>query len=460
MSKLQDAENFLNKLRRLKKQNPDMIMDWTDVYSQLMDYGIPSSYSKNSETTKKHFQDWIKAFESSNNMKVFYDSNWPHFCQFISHDSKDLTRDMKFIKVYISLDKEHIYEGVKRIFGFLEKENIKHHSKVADEFRSDGIVIRLKYDDIESLKKLSDFVENDAYIQEGILKTNPFTPTIGSMAVIKDNGGSYNKRISISIDLFLEKINLKEPIEIKDFVKYATALFLKYDEEIWSEALLSAYDSKYTFKNLVDDNSLEYVIDDDKFNRFEQAIIVTYEKYGAQQALSAIKESLTGNFNLFPRYTKDNKNEVRRYIIDNLTADDIKNHIMKMENINGPIDDDIIISYFCCILYKYKGQIFDTALKATVAKFRNDQESVKIRIRKYRDQGKPEEFTSYGLDTEKKVNYRKSVVENIKPEEVMDVIKSILDVKGIEWLGMNQEELLEEYSRIVLKELALSTSRK
>ena len=42
----------------------------------------------------------------------------------------------------------------------------------------------------------------------------------------------------------------------------------------------------------------------------------------------------------------------------------------------------------------------------------------------------------------------------------MDVIKTILEIKEVEWRGLNDEEILEQYSNIILKELGLSTSRK
>ena len=451
MSKFNEAEEILNRFRRMLLQNPNLQLDYKTIYWELAKYN--SNVQKEDFVRDNCFAQWIRNFRESKNMQVFVAENWNHFCQFNHHK---FPMDSNYLKLYINLNESHIYEGVNKIFSFLESENIVHHSKVAATLRSDGLVIRLKGNDIESAKKICAFIQNEPYIRYGANQPNPFIPNIGCVGIMKDDGNSYNGDLSKVIAAYLQTIDLSKPIKLQDFIKYATTTFVKSGMPLWAQNLISAYDSKFTLDSLQEQRE---ILDGNVNNLIDFAIIETYNKYGKNHSIKAILEALAGNFNYFPRESLDGKKEIRRELMDKVSADDIKRYIAKLVNVKDLIDVNIVISFFDKILYKNKGVIFDNALKVTIDKYKNNYASVLTRIERYMYENHAEEFTSYGLDPEKKFNYRQSVIDNIKPIQVMDVIKSILESKGIDYTKMNNNQILDEYAIGILKELGLSTSR-
>lgn len=139
------------------------------------------------------FNKWIDRFRSRKNIRVFVSDNWKYFCQF-TNDDKTINGTLDYIKMYIPLDYNHVEEGANRIFDFLEKNNIKHHSKIATDVRADDVVVRLYRK--EDAVKLQNFVSSDRYIKEGMLPVNPFCFNKDGVGYAYDNMSSYNSYVS------------------------------------------------------------------------------------------------------------------------------------------------------------------------------------------------------------------------------------------------------------------------
>lgn len=154
-------------------------------------------YSNQSNEWENFFGRWIEKFKNVDNIDVFCSENWKYFCQF----KNGQVTGLDFVKVYIPLDYEHIYEGVNRIFNFLAKSNIAHCSKVSSDIRFDDVVVRLN--NLEDAKKLQNFVDNDRYIQKGLMKPNAFTISNNKVAYAYDGGLSYNSCVAKIIAVIL-----------------------------------------------------------------------------------------------------------------------------------------------------------------------------------------------------------------------------------------------------------------
>ena len=77
------------------------------------------------------------------------------------------------------------------IFDFIERNNMKTGSKVADTIRSDEIVLRMESTD--DAEKLIQFINNNPYLKENSRPTNPFLNRAGVVGVGYDDLLSYNQ---------------------------------------------------------------------------------------------------------------------------------------------------------------------------------------------------------------------------------------------------------------------------
>lgn len=184
------------------------------VYSYLTKRNVPKNdleknfnrigVSDNSDTEENFFGKWIDEFNNVENINVFCSIYWRYFCQFKNCDLVD-NNNKDYVKVYIPLDYNHIYEGVKIIFTFLAESNIKHVSKVCSNIRFDDVVVRLN--NLEDARKLQAFIDNNRYIQEGFIKPNPFAFSKNGVSYAFDSSLSYNFYIASLIDDYIKKIS-------------------------------------------------------------------------------------------------------------------------------------------------------------------------------------------------------------------------------------------------------------
>lgn len=171
------------------------------------------------------FNRWIDRFRNRENIKVFVDEEWDYFCQF-TNDDKTINGTLDYIKMYIPLDYNHVEEGANRIFDFLEKNNIKHHSKIATDVRADDVVVRLYRK--EDAVKLQNFVSRNRYIKEGMLSVNPFCFSKDGVGYGYDNRSSYNSYVS---SIVADYINLAKTNNV-DIADVNIASFYRHVDNV------------------------------------------------------------------------------------------------------------------------------------------------------------------------------------------------------------------------------------
>ena len=96
----------------------------------------------------------LNYYNNDNGIDVKWSKDFIRFCQFTNGPRLP---EETLIKLYIPLDKKHLREGAILIFNYIENLGIDHESKIADEIRSDNIVIRLKKTDADKAMQIIDF---------------------------------------------------------------------------------------------------------------------------------------------------------------------------------------------------------------------------------------------------------------------------------------------------------------
>lgn len=216
--RIRKIDEFLKFFRDVAIQNPNHNFNRQEIYHCLTNLGIPAN--ENNKQIDTHFDSWIHHFESNSNIRVFVDPEQSYFCQFLSADGK-AGSSKEHLKLYVPLDSEHIEKGAKEIFEFLSNQGISHESKIATHIRFDNIVIRLI--DPKAVSTLINFINNNSYIQEGLLPANPFAFNINRIALAIDGRLSYNTTLSTLILLYINEKKLKnnlETINVFDFYRF------------------------------------------------------------------------------------------------------------------------------------------------------------------------------------------------------------------------------------------------
>lgn len=245
-------EEFLQYFAKIGAQNPYYSFDTESacrqIYHELItrdvsnedkqislaeQFGSPFKddydYDERAEEQYKNsvFYKWIEYYKRSSRIDVFRSEYWPYFCQFISKDQR-ARASKEHIKVYIPQDGKHIEKSAKLIFDFLSRNDIPHVSKIGKQIRFDDIVIRLVNE--EDARKLLDFVKSNQYLQEGMIKPNPFAFQQDGVAMACDGDQSYNYTVAQIVAMYLDskkKSNSLDTVSYQDFYHFISENFKK-----------------------------------------------------------------------------------------------------------------------------------------------------------------------------------------------------------------------------------------
>lgn len=218
MDKKKRIDDFLKLISEISKN--DIAINSNLVYANLIRLGCKK------ESINQYFSNWIDRYNNNRNIRVFVQSNWKYFCQFKSFNS--VKTGYSKLKIYIPLDKQHIYDGANQIFDYVSENKIPHQSKIGSDIRFDDVVLRV--DTKEDCKKISNFVANNRYLKEGLIDTNPFAYTDGNISFAWDGNLSYNTVVSEWVSDYINdrKLNNQlDSISTDDFTKF---LVKKYDD--------------------------------------------------------------------------------------------------------------------------------------------------------------------------------------------------------------------------------------
>ena len=298
--KLARIDEFLNYVKQVVQDTSIDIDDYYTYYSIITDYNI--SEKEKAFDVDPYFNKWVFAFKDTRNIDVFVSQNWDYFCQFTNADKYFFNS----IKIYVPLDSLHLYEGANMIFDYLSKHNITHISKIAKEIRNDDIVIRVtnKKDALDLLE----FIKNNSYIQEGLLKQNPFTLNVGGVSITSDGEASFNDVLSYLITEYFkdkkekDELDSVSAIDFFDFVYYYSK---SINDEYFSiprlESLRVSVSPEKRFADFkgilkIICNSCMYDFNFDKyFKIFEE--MTSYKNFANDR--SDITPSATENSNIF-----------------------------------------------------------------------------------------------------------------------------------------------------------------
>ena len=202
-ARISEMQAFLDHISTIARDNPGIYLNSDIVYRELCKWGIkksdigPDYQGKNIGPL---FSMWSARFRNHRNIDVFCSPSWPYFCQFV-HDLP--TTSDGFIKLYVALDTEHVFEGANQIFDFIEKSGLKHQSKIGKQIRSDNVIIRLPINDVEGAKKVINYISSNPYLRQGMNRVNPFIPSINGVGYMTETGISYNSELSEQIADYL-----------------------------------------------------------------------------------------------------------------------------------------------------------------------------------------------------------------------------------------------------------------
>ncbi len=225
MSKFSNAESLIKEIAKdVKEKDLDINHSLhTYIYHKLIFQNVKPEDRKVDLTDNGTFRNWCR--KGRMNTNTFVSPLWQYFCQFISRDAKAVGKS-NHIKVYVPLDSNHIERGVNELFDFLDQNNIPHQSKVGRKIRFDDVVIRLTNE--EDLNKLLNFVNNNKYIQEGLIKPNPFAYNENDIALACDGHLSYNATVANYILLYMKKLkehNALDNASLKGFYNFVINYF-------------------------------------------------------------------------------------------------------------------------------------------------------------------------------------------------------------------------------------------
>lgn len=291
------------------------------------------------------------------------------------------------IKVYIPLEYNHIYNGLNKILEFLNLNSVAYQAKLSKEIRIDNIIVRLT--NKEDVDKLLEFITNDQYIQEGLLKPNPFCFTKNNIALTLDSNLSYTSIIVEYIYSYLKSKNTDEKLEeISDnnFYNYIIDSYKKnfIDLDGFSNIQFPGFNNKY--KNLrIYQDITELILkvseknfsEDDFYNLFNEfndkdkieekdsknntlitlcsIIKMQRNKYGEENTIKMIKEYLnSGSVTYISNncslrelvLTNDFRENIKKYLEDNnITIEELinklKNNSMNIIDIKDISDNNI-----------------------------------------------------------------------------------------------------------------------
>ena len=188
MNNYELQQQFLDLVKKLALENPDKEINSKVVYSLLIRFNVPES-ERIDEDIKSNFSYWMDRYKNNRNIEVtdaYFNGRFLVF--------KNGHIDGNEIKLYVPLDKEHLKQGADYIFDFISSSGIYHQSKVADIMRNDNVVIRVN--SIQDANMVMQYIDNNSYIKDGLLKVNPFLPNNNGIGVTMDNNYSYNTVVS------------------------------------------------------------------------------------------------------------------------------------------------------------------------------------------------------------------------------------------------------------------------
>ena len=231
-----DINSFLLMVRDFIKENPRLTSEERNdlIYKLLIRQGVSREDQRRDFRDDGTFNRLVNYFNNRNHIKAFVHPQYRYFCV-LTNEKGQFDDTAESIKIYVPQDAKHLERSARLIFDFLDKNNFCHASKIGREVRFDDIVIRMK-DKNEALKLLN-FIKNNKYIQEGLIKPNPFAFSHDNIAMACDRDMSYNITVTSLINLYMKNIeenNAFDRVSVEDYIRFVNIYyryhFVKYND--------------------------------------------------------------------------------------------------------------------------------------------------------------------------------------------------------------------------------------
>lgn len=498
MSRFGEIDNFLKYYASVFYENPNLNINSDVFYSALMNYGL-SEEEINNNDIRENFQDWENYFKDRQNIQVFESPYQARFLQF--HNKNFSLSDVDCVKIYLPFKGKDISECVKILFDFLEKNNIHQISKVSDTLRSDSVVLRIST--IEEAQKVMDFVNNNDRLNNAINSTNPFVMRMNNMGLAMDDLVSYNKTVSYFLSEFFNKCkkdNKLDEVSLNDFMTYIINFYndtfingdklnefldsslFKIDSSTrykndYTGCLINYYQviklmitSLDTTKNL--DNYINHAREcNDKSNLdllrnyfdnlisqkqksskteeldvnisirkdiLDAYILYASKKYGNDNVIKYLYSYIKNDSNAITK-DKNFRDKFSKFlskdIITEITGNDLPNYVINIQNNQNINKMQILENVSCATFNKYGFNQLKTALTSSLS-------------------------NNYSYFTDGNMNLRKNLIENVKPEEIINLCKLYLKYLGYDINELNEiDEILEVFCNEIQQELDKSVKK-
>ena len=253
MNNVKRADQFIKRIRDLVDHNDGLINQtnfYDVIYGELIRQGV--TLDDQQLDVSYLFTEFYDYFLTKDNINAFFDNVGKYFFRF-ENNYKEVINNGEQIKMYIPLDEEHLEKGVKDIFTFLSNNNISHISKVAKRIRFDDVVVRVS--NPEDAEKLSEFVNNNEYIMEGLIEPNPFAFAHNNIAYASDGRESYNGIFSKYVELYFKERTKEGKLFDTGLIDFYRFVGNYYNENIVrnnEEQLKKDFEEGYDVKDLND----------------------------------------------------------------------------------------------------------------------------------------------------------------------------------------------------------------
>ena len=223
-TKNQRMEDFFDFWRTIIKQNPNFDLNSLNnrdsIYSTLVFFDTKPEDNDTTIVEDGVFDNWVKYYNDIDEVSVLFDENDPCYCYF-NNTSKKIYHANDCLILYVPLDHDHIENGVNIIIDYLTQNDIAYIAKVNKKIRSDDVVISLN--NPKELEQLCKFIEETPFIQEGLIKPNPFIFHYKNLAISTGNTLSYNSVLALYIKLYIQarkKEDNIDQISNQDFIQF------------------------------------------------------------------------------------------------------------------------------------------------------------------------------------------------------------------------------------------------
>ena len=477
---------FLSHIATIALSNPYFYLTGNFVYGQMIKYNI-----EDEKKIDNIFSDIEEKLKLKSDIHAYREKNWKYYLQVVN--GKEDFINKKSLKLYIPQDHKHVKKSAELIFEFLNKNKIKHLSKIASDIRCDNISIRLL--SLEDANLLSKFVDETKEIQNGLIDANPFTTEYKNVAYIIDDKVPYLYDVCYYIAEYINKLNFENKLHkasYQDFNNYLNniyanvfnkgeglieycerreitnnkiALLISHREnlELLLIALNPSKNINYSFAHFRWINSEQYKKDINNFMKnllyksfndedvtkpiltlkqkekvLVDAILKTTKKYTLDHAIKAVKKYLKNNNP--SGFTRDD--DARIKIINYLPSAEalliIKNAQDGEFNVEKYVNNAVSIN-----IDKYKQEILEKACIQTYKEYGETQF-----LEALREGIQNKEYRKFSA----KHKIRENLIRYINPKELPQIMKQALLEAGLPG-ALVQENYTKMYIEMIKKEM-------